>query len=113
MACSADTQWMVPLTLRPSDRHAVAGLEVSGAADLDDLAVVVLDDLVALDDIRAHQTDLAVRLETLELRGRNLGEVALFDIQLAGERYLAGAGFLIARIVRYLELLAPDPPDSW
>ena len=94
------------LDLAAVDRHAVAGLEVGGAADLDDLAVVILDDLVALDDIRAHQTDLAVRLETLELRGRNLGEVALFDIQLAGERYLAGAGFLIARIVRNLELLA-------
>ena len=42
--------------------------------------LVVLDDLVALDDIRAHQTNLAVRLETLELRRRNLREIALFDI---------------------------------
>ncbi len=41
------------LDLATVDRHAVTGLEVCGAADLDDLAVVILDDLVALDDIRA------------------------------------------------------------
>ena len=94
------------LDLAAVHRHAVAGLKVSRAADFHDLAVVVLDDLVALDDIRAHQTNLAVRLETLELRRRNLREIALFDIQLTGERNLAAACFLIARIVRHFELLA-------
>ena len=94
------------LDLAAVHRHAVAGLKISRAADFHDLAIVILDDLVALDDIRAHQSNLAVRLETLELRRRHLSEIALFDIQLTGERNLAAACFLIARIVRHFELLA-------
>ena len=94
------------LDLAAVRRHAVAGLEVSRAADLDDLAVFVLDDLVALYNIRAHQTHLAAGLEALELRGRHLGKVALFDIHLARERNLARARRFVARVVRHLKFLA-------
>ena len=93
------------LDLAAVNRVAVAGLEVGGAAQLDDVALLVLDNLVALDDVGAHQADLAVRFHAEELRRRYLGKVVRVDVELAGERNLSDAGLLILRDVGQLEIL--------
>ena len=43
-------------------------------------AVVVFNDVGQANDIRAHQTHLSVGTETVELRRRDLREIARFDI---------------------------------
>ena len=93
------------LDLAAIGRHTVRGLEVCGALQLDNFAVFILHDLVALHNISAHQAHLAIRLEALELRGRNLGKVALFNVNRAGKGDLAGAGRLVTRVVRHLKIL--------
>ena len=80
-------------------RHTVAGLQIGGAVQLNDLTVLVGDDLVALDDICTHQANLAVGLEALELRRRYHREVALLDIQLTGERYVTAACGLVLGVI--------------
>jgi hypothetical protein len=87
------------LDLAAVDGGAVTGLQISGGKDLLDGAVLVLDDLLTLDDIRAHQTNLAVGLETEELRRGNLGEIIGVDIDLTGHNYVTCAKFFLLRMI--------------
>ena len=70
--------------------HAVAGFKIGGAAQLGHAAVGALDHLVAAHDIGAHEPHLAARAQPLEFRRRDLGKVAVLDVQFACERYRAG-----------------------
>ena len=69
------------------------------------LPVVVLDHLVAGDEVRRAQPDLAAGRQAEELLGRVLHEVVALDPELAGERHLARPGRLVLRVVGDLHLL--------
>ena len=76
---------------------AVFGFEIGSAMQLLDRAVIVLDDLVATNDIRAHQANLAIGLHTEELGRRNLCKIVRIDIDLTGKCNLASAGIGILK----------------
>lgn len=84
-------------------RVAVAGFQVSGAMQFDDVALLVLDDFIAFYNVSAHQTNFAVRFHAEELRRRYLGKVVGINVQFAGERNRSDTGFLIFRDVWQLE----------
>ena len=62
-------------------------------------SVLVLDDLIALDYICAHKTNLPVGLESEELGRRNLSEVIGIYIKLTGKRNFSCSAFGILGIV--------------
>src|SRR5208282_2766033 len=79
---------------------AAAGLGVVGAVQLGDLAGArVLDHVDALDEEGPAQPNFASRPQAEELLGRVLAEVVALDIEYAAERYLAGAGGRVFRVV--------------
>ena len=86
-------------------RVSAACCRVVGAAQLDDLAGGVLDDLVARDEVRAAQAHLPARRQPEEFLGRVFPEVVTFDIQLARKRHLAVAGRRILRVVDDVDVL--------
>ena len=85
--------------------HTVAGFDISGTTDLLDRAVLILDYLVALNDISTHKANLAVGLHTEELGRGYLSKVVSIDIKLLGERNASGAKLGVLRIVGKIEIL--------
>ena len=73
-------------------RVAAARLRVVGAAELDDLAVRVLHDVGAGDEVGVAQAHLAARGEAEELARRVLHEVVALDPELAREGHRARPG---------------------
>src|SRR3546814_4419533 len=71
--------------------HPGSGAGVERAAQFEDVAVGVLDHFVAAHDAGAAQAHFAAGNQALPALGRDLGEVAAFDPQLARERHFAGA----------------------
>ena len=86
----------------PFARGRVRG-GVVGALELNDAAVLVLDHLIALDDVGVLEAHLAVRLEAEELLWGVLHEVRAVDIKLAGERHLARGALRLRRVQRTVE----------
>ena len=79
------------LDLAASRSTARLGFKIRGAAELDNIAVCILHDFLALDDVRMLEADLPARLEAEILLRRLLHKVFLLDIDLAGERHEAAA----------------------
>lgn len=92
-----------PLDFTAGKAGAALRLRIIGAVYFDDLPVLVLDDIVALDEVSMLQTDLVAREQTEILARRILHEVLLFDVYFTGERNLAGAHFRIFRVVLRLQ----------
>ncbi len=88
--------------LAPFRIHA-QGVGIVAAAQFDDLAGVVLDRLVAADDVGIAQTDLATEHQALVFLVRRLAEVILIDVQFAGQFQSARAETLVLRMIGRLE----------
>ena len=84
---------------------AAARGRVVRAAQLHDPAVVVLDHLVAGDEVGRTQPHLAARREPEELARRVLHEVFALDPELAPELHLARARLRVLRVVGHVHLL--------
>ncbi len=112
-ACCALTQWMVPFTLRsaPGMPWRVSGSSVP--AQFDEVAVGVLDQLLALDDADAAQAHLALRLQAVEALRRHFGEILALDPQLARERHLARAEAFVLRVVGEGRGFPRGPRAGW
>src|SRR5690606_29693348 len=80
-------------------RVAAFRLGVPGAAQLDDLACVVLDELVAGQQARPAQAYLAARGQAPPLLHRLALEVGPLHVDLARQEYLSPA---LTRIVRHV-----------
>ena len=95
--------------VRDLDLHlaAVGGLSACGlgvirAAQLDDVAVPVLHDVLTGDEVAVAEPDLASRREAVVL-GRGLHhEVVLLDVERAREGDLTRARALVLRVVHCL-----------
>ena len=85
--------------------HTVAGLKICGTADLCNLSFCVLYDLVALNDVAAHKSNLTVWLHTEELGRRYLCKIISIDVKLSCEGHLACACLGVGRIVGKLKIL--------
>src|SRR5262245_29411494 len=72
-------------------RVAAAGGRIVAAAQLDDLAGRILDDLAAGDEIGIAQAHLFARSQPKELLGRVFHEIILLHVELAAEPDLARA----------------------
>ena len=81
------------------------GAGVIGAAELSNISVFILYDLLALDYIGVFETHFPVRLESEELLGRILHEVSPLDVQLTGERNLTACSLGLCRIERAVKPL--------
>ena len=82
---------------------ARAAVHVHGALQLHDLAVFVLDKVLALDDVRALQANLPAGGQAEELLDGFLHEVLFFDVQLAAEGHGAGAHLGMVGVVLHLQ----------
>ena len=72
----------------PVGRVAAARLRIVGAAELDDLAACVLDNVGAGHEVGVAETHLAARGEAKELPRRVLHEIVTLDPELAREGHL-------------------------
>ena len=79
--------------------HTALGQRVIGAVNLRDLAVLVLHDVRALDDVGVFQTHLTVNGEAVEFLVGIFAEVGTLYPQLLGKRNLTGACTLVLGIV--------------
>src|SRR5699024_10346446 len=79
------------LDLTAVGRHTVAAFEIGGANYFLYSAVRIIFNVLAANDIRAHQPHLAVRLQAEIFRRRAGREVLGVDIQITGESDLTGA----------------------
>ena len=89
-ACGADTQWIVPCTLRPSGASP-PGRRIVRAAQLDDVSRSVLDHVRARDEVAVAKPNLPPGREAEELLRRILHEIVALDVELARERDLPRA----------------------
>ena len=78
---------------------------VVGALELDNIALGILDDLLALDDVGVFQTNLSVWFEAEELLRSVLHKVVALDVEFSRERNLAGGSLLLGRVERAVEPL--------
>ena len=104
-ACAADTQCSVALTLRPSGASPPRRRRVVGAAQLDDRAGVVLDDVGAGHQVGVAEAHFPARGQAEELLRRLLHEVVALDVDLPRERHLARARGGILRVVDDVHVL--------
>ena len=65
--------------------HIVLGLKIGCTMHLYDITSVILDYLIALDDVRTHQAHLTVGLHSEELRGGYLCKVVRINVKLSGK----------------------------
>lgn len=92
-----------PLDLAPVGGDPPAGALIPGAAQLDDLAVLVLDDAGALEDARVAQADLLPWRQAEPLLGGHLGEVLALDVELTAEGDIAAGAVALLRVVGGVE----------
>ena len=78
---------------------------VVGAPQLDNVAISILDDLLALDDVGVFQTNLSVWFEAEELLRSVLHKVVALDVEFSRERNLAGGSLRLGRVERAVEPL--------
>src|SRR5262245_55191591 len=76
------------------------------AAQLGDVAGLVLYDLLASDEVRVSKANLAPGRKSEELLRRIFTKIILLDIEHATEWHLTGTGIRIFRIVDGIELFA-------
>ncbi len=93
------------LDLAITRSRTAACVDIVATAQFDDVAVVVLDYLVAADDICAAEPDFAPRLQAEELARRFFHEIVLLYPDLPGERNLAHAEFGPVRMIHCLHHL--------
>ncbi len=93
-------------------RLATAGLRIVRAMDFGDLAIVIFDDIDALDEEAPSQADFPPWSEAEILLGWILVEITALDIEFAREGDLASAGLRILRIIDRVQLLAFPLPGS-
>ena len=84
-------------------RVAAPGFRVVCAVQGDDLAKVILDDLLTADEESPTEAHLAAGRHAEEFPGRVLHEIVPFDKQISAERDQALAGALILRVVYGLQ----------
>ena len=83
---------------------SAAGLKVGGTVYLFYAAVFVFDDLLALDDISAHETHLKPRTHSEELRGRHFGKITFLYIKLFCKGQRPCSRVFIRGIIRHGEV---------
>ena len=77
------------------------------ATQLDDFTGIVLDDLLAFDDVAESQPYFSTRLQAEELARSLFEKIILFDPEFARERNLTGTHFGIVRMIHGLHYLHP------
>ena len=83
--------------------RTVFGGRVVGALEFHHFPVLILDNLVALDDVSVFEAHLAVGFEAEELLGGILHEIRPFDEEVSGEGDAALGALRIGRIQRAVE----------
>jgi len=80
------------------------GVGVVAAPQFGDVAVGILDDFVALDNVRTAQTDFAACYQTLEFRRWDFGKIIPFDQYDFGKRHDAFAQLRFLRMIADFQL---------
>ncbi|MNQ78863.1 hypothetical protein D3C85_937860 [compost metagenome] len=110
----AELRWYSAFRVNPVDRAfdftageaaAAFGLDIISTVQLNNVAIRILDEVVALDEVGVFQTHFVAREETEILRRRIFHEIVLLDVDLAGERNHAVAHFRVLGIVLRLQHL--------
>ena len=86
-------------------RRTTTRLGIIGTTQLNDLAILVLNNLLAADQVRIAQTHLLTRRQTIVLLGRLLHKVVAVDIDLTREGHLACTCSLVLGVVDAGEVL--------